>query len=171
MKADVNATARAMSANTIMVYASAPSFPHGMIDPVEDLAKLATRYGVRDKAATCVAGVVAAAPSAGVGDVGRIPNNFVFRFTTAPLDLLFFPPAQCGLHVDCCLGGFVLPFAKELGYPVQPFDFGVAGVTSMSTDTHKYGYAPKGTSVALFRSKEVRECIQVLEIPVFLAVG
>lgn len=53
-----------------------------------------------------------------------------------------------------------MPFAKELGYPVQPFDFGVAGVTSMSADTHKYGYAPKGTSVALFRSKEVRSSVQ-----------
>lgn len=66
-------------------------------------------------------------------------------------------PVQCGLHVDCCLGGFVLPFAKSLGYPVPPFDFGVEGVTSISADTHKYGYAPKGTSVALFRSKEVGE--------------
>lgn len=46
MKADVRATARAMSANTIMIYASAPSFPHGVIDPVEDLARLATKYGV-----------------------------------------------------------------------------------------------------------------------------
>lgn len=62
---------------------------------------------------------------------------------------------QCGLHVDCCLGGFVLPFAKRLGYPIPPFDFGVEGVTSISADTHKYGYAPKGTSVALFRNKEV----------------
>lgn len=48
MKADVKATANAMSTNTIMVYASAPSFPHGVIDPVEKLARLATRYGVRD---------------------------------------------------------------------------------------------------------------------------
>lgn len=63
---------------------------------------------------------------------------------------------QCGLHVDCCLGGFVLPFAKRLGYSLPSFDFSVPGVTSMSADTHKYGYAPKGTSVALFRSKEVR---------------
>lgn len=48
MKADVKATANAMSTNTIMVYASAPSFPHGVIDPVEKLAQLTTRYGVRD---------------------------------------------------------------------------------------------------------------------------
>lgn len=50
----------------------------------------------------------------------------------------------------------MLPFAKSLGYSVEPFDFGVEGVTSISADTHKYGYAPKGTSVALFRNKEVR---------------
>lgn len=41
------------------------------------------------------------------------------------------------LHVDCCLGGFVLPFARQLGYRVPPFDFSVRGVTSMSVDTHK----------------------------------
>lgn len=41
------------------------------------------------------------------------------------------------LHVDCCLGGFVLPFARQLGYPVPPFDFSVPGVTSISVDTHK----------------------------------
>lgn len=107
MKADVRATARALSPNTIMIYASAPNFPHGVIDPVEALGKLASQHG-------------------------------------------------CGLHVDCCLGGFVLPFAKRLGYPIPPFDFGVEGVTSISADTHKYGYAPKGTSVALFRNKELR---------------
>ena len=43
------------------------------------------------------------------------------------------------LHVDCCLGGFVLPFARKLGYRVPPFDFSVAGVTSVSVDTHKVG--------------------------------
>ena len=43
------------------------------------------------------------------------------------------------LHVDACLGGFVLPFARRLGHPVPPFDFSVPGVTSMSVDTHKVG--------------------------------
>ena len=63
----------------------------------------------------------------------------------------------CGLHVDCCLGGFVLPFAREIGYDLGGnFDFGVKGVTSMSCDTHKYGYAHKGTSVVLYRSKALR---------------
>jgi sphinganine-1-phosphate aldolase len=50
------------------------------------------------------------------------------------------------VHVDCCLGGFILPFAKKLGYDVPAFDFSLPGVTSMSVDTHKYGYASKGES-------------------------
>ena len=53
-----------------------------------------------------------------------------------------------GLHVDGCLGGFILPFGEELGYDIPPFDFRVPGVTSISADTHKYGYAFKGTSIA-----------------------
>lgn len=61
-----------------------------------------------------------------------------------------------GCHVDACLGGFVLPWAEQLGYPVPPFDFRVPGVTSISVDTHKYGYAPKGTSVILYRGKNLR---------------
>lgn len=62
-----------------------------------------------------------------------------------------------GLHVDCCLGGFVLPFAKKLGYNIPDFDFSIQGVTSMSLDTHKYGYALKGTSVVLYRNRELRQ--------------
>ncbi|REK19431.1 MAG: aspartate aminotransferase family protein [Planctomycetota bacterium] len=61
-----------------------------------------------------------------------------------------------GLHVDGCLGGFFLPFAEKLGRDVPPFDFRVPGVSSMSCDTHKYGYAPKGTSVVLYRGQELR---------------
>ena len=61
-----------------------------------------------------------------------------------------------GLHVDGCLGGFILPFGEELGYDVPPFDFRVPGVTTISADTHKYGYAFKGTSVLVFRDKALR---------------
>ncbi|MEZ4363284.1 MAG: aminotransferase class V-fold PLP-dependent enzyme [Kofleriaceae bacterium] len=61
-----------------------------------------------------------------------------------------------GFHTDACLGGFVLPFARELGYSVPAFDFALPGVTSMSADTHKYGYAAKGTSVVLYRSAALR---------------
>jgi sphinganine-1-phosphate aldolase len=62
-----------------------------------------------------------------------------------------------GLHVDGCLGGFILPFGQELGYENIPiFDFRLPGVTTISADTHKYGYGLKGTSTLLFRDKEVR---------------
>ncbi len=61
-----------------------------------------------------------------------------------------------GFHTDACLGGFVLPWATELGYPVPKFDFRLPGVTSISADTHKYGYAAKGTSVVLYRDKALR---------------
>jgi glutamate/tyrosine decarboxylase-like PLP-dependent enzyme len=105
-RADVPAMAAAITRNTVALVASTPSYPHGAIDPVEPLARVARERGV-------------------------------------------------GLHVDACLGAFVLPFAAELGYSVPPFDFRVPGVTSMSADTHKYGYAAKGTSVVLYESAEL----------------
>src|SRR5690606_4515572 len=62
-----------------------------------------------------------------------------------------------GLHVDACLGGFILPFGEELGVPgIPPFDFRIPGVTTISADTHKYGYALKGSSTLLFRDKALR---------------
>ena len=61
-----------------------------------------------------------------------------------------------GLHVDGCLGGFILPFGRELGYVDVPFDLSVPGVTTMSADTHKYGYALKGTSVLCFADRALR---------------
>ncbi|NVB42771.1 aminotransferase class V-fold PLP-dependent enzyme [Pseudenhygromyxa sp. WMMC2535] len=106
-RADLRAMRRAVDRNTICLVGSAPCFPHGVIDPITELAELALAKGV-------------------------------------------------GLHVDACLGGFVLPWAKQLGYDVPDFDFRVPGVTSMSADTHKYGYAAKGTSVVLYRSKALR---------------
>ncbi len=56
-------------------------------------------------------------------------------------------------HVDACLGGFMLPFVERLGRDVAPWDFRVPGVTSISADVHKYGYAIKGASVLLHRPK------------------
>jgi sphinganine-1-phosphate aldolase len=60
------------------------------------------------------------------------------------------------LHVDGCIGGFVLPYFRRLGADIPDFDLSVPGVTSMSMDFHKYGYAAKGASVVLYRSKELR---------------
>ena len=61
-----------------------------------------------------------------------------------------------GLHVDGCLGGFILPFGEQLGFPIPAFDFRVPGVTTISADTHKYGYGLKGTSLLLFRDRALR---------------
>jgi glutamate/tyrosine decarboxylase-like PLP-dependent enzyme len=61
-----------------------------------------------------------------------------------------------GMHVDGCLGGFILPWIEKLGYAIPPFDFRLPGVTSMSADTHKYGFALKGTSVILYRANIFR---------------
>jgi len=63
---------------------------------------------------------------------------------------------KIGLHVDGCLGGFILPWIEKLGYKIPVFDFRLAGLTSMSADTHKFGYALKGTSVVLYRNKNFR---------------
>ena len=64
--------------------------------------------------------------------------------------------ANANCHVDACMGGFVLPFVEKLGRPVPPWDFRVDGVTSISADIHKLGYAPKGASVVLYRDKNLR---------------
>jgi glutamate/tyrosine decarboxylase-like PLP-dependent enzyme len=64
--------------------------------------------------------------------------------------------AGINCHVDACMGGFVLPFAERLGRAVPPWDFRVDGVTSISADIHKLGYAPKGASVILYRDKRLR---------------
>jgi len=61
------------------------------------------------------------------------------------------------LHVDGCIGGWLLPFLRRLGEPVPPFGFEVPGVTSISMDFHKYGYAAKGASVVLYRNKDLRQ--------------
>jgi sphinganine-1-phosphate aldolase len=60
------------------------------------------------------------------------------------------------LHVDACVGGFLLPYYRELGKDVPPFDFSLPGVRSLSVDLHKYGYAPKGASIVLYRNKDWR---------------
>lgn len=104
---DVEKYKAAFTDNTVVAIGSAPGFPHGLIDPIEELSNFALSKGV-------------------------------------------------GFHTDGCLGGFILPWATKLGYNVPKFDFSLPGVTSMSADTHKYGYAAKGTSVVLYRTEELR---------------
>jgi sphinganine-1-phosphate aldolase len=64
---------------------------------------------------------------------------------------------EIGCHVDACLGGFMLPWLKQLGYVVPDFDLSVPGVTSISADLHKYGYTAKGASVVLYKSKKLQK--------------
>eukprot|EP01018_Ginkgo_biloba_P003295 Gb_27396 [translate_table: standard] len=74
-------------------------------------------------------------------------------------------------HVDLCLGGFVLPFARKLGYPIPPFDFTVQGVTSISVDIHKYGLGPKGTSAVLYQNHEIRKMVFLVKNAPFYCCG
>ena len=102
---DIERVRRKINSNTIMIVASAPGYPHGIIDPIEELGQLAASR--------------------------KIP-----------------------LHVDACVGGFFLPFMADIGYDLPPFDFRVPGVTSISADIHKYGFAAKGASVLLYRNMD-----------------
>jgi glutamate/tyrosine decarboxylase-like PLP-dependent enzyme len=90
--------------NTVLAVGSAPAYPFGMIDPIAEMAAIASSAGVP-------------------------------------------------FHVDACLGGFMLPWLEKLGRKLPLWDFRVPGVTSISADLHKYGYAIKGASVILHRPK------------------
>ncbi|KAI1003311.1 Sphingosine-1-phosphate lyase [Podosphaera aphanis] len=103
----IPSVSRLINSNTILLVGSAPNFPHGIIDDISALARLAVKR--------------------------KLP-----------------------LHVDCCLGSFLMPFLEEAGYETEPFDFTVKGVTSISCDTHKYGFAPKGSSIVLYRTTALR---------------
>jgi len=63
---------------------------------------------------------------------------------------------KIGLHVDCCLGSYLDPFMKKAGFKFPDFDFVLPGVTTISCDTHKYGYSPKGSSVLMFKTAKLR---------------
>lgn len=89
--------------------------------------------------------LVGSAPQYPQGVIDDIPSIAALASAT---------DANC--HVDACMGGFVLPFAEMLGREVAPWDFRVDGVTSISADIHKLGYVPKGVSVILHRTKELR---------------
>ncbi|EER45353.1 sphingosine-1-phosphate lyase [Histoplasma capsulatum var. duboisii H88] len=111
-KVDIRAVRRLINPNTIILVGSAPNFPHGIVDDIPALSRLALKH--------------------------KIP-----------------------LHVDCCLGSFVIAFLKRAGYPSPyeeqgGFDFRLPGVTSISADTHKYGFASKGSSVVLYRNRALR---------------
>lgn len=106
---DLKAMKRAINGNTILVVGSCPGFPHGIVDPIEEISKMLEEKDL---------------------------NNRV------------------GLHVDCCLGGFIAPWMEKTKFSENlktKFGFDVPRVTSISADTHKYGYGDKGTSVLMYR--------------------
>jgi glutamate/tyrosine decarboxylase-like PLP-dependent enzyme len=88
-----------------------------------------------------------------VGSAPQYPQGVV-----DPIPELAALAAEAGasFHTDACMGGFFLPFMEELGHDVPPWDFRVDGVTTISADLHKLGYAPKGASVVLHRTKALR---------------
>ena len=88
-----------------------------------------------------------------VGSAPQYPQGVV-----DPIPELAALAAEVGasFHTDACMGGFLLPFVEELGHDVPPWDFRVDGVTTISADLHKLGYAPKGASVVLHRTKALR---------------
>jgi glutamate/tyrosine decarboxylase-like PLP-dependent enzyme len=96
-----------------------------------------------------------------VGSAGNYPYGLI-----DPLEALSDLALKHGLgfHVDGCLGGFILPWIEKLGYPVPLFDFRLPGLTSMSADTHKYGFGLKGNSVVLYRNKALRR-YQYFNVP------
>ena len=103
-RADVAGMVAAITENTVMIAGSAPPYPYGVTDPIEEIAALAVEHNL-------------------------------------------------WMHSDGCIGGMILPFMTMLGEPIPPFDFAVPGVTSMSVDMHKFGYAHKGISLCLLRDK------------------
>lgn len=88
---------------------------------------------------------VGSAPNFSHGTIDRIAE---MSEAAAERDILF--------HVDGCVGGLYLSVLRRLGEPVRDFDFSLPGVTSMSVDMHKYGYAPKNASVLLYRNRDLR---------------
>jgi glutamate/tyrosine decarboxylase-like PLP-dependent enzyme len=88
-----------------------------------------------------------------VGSAPQYPQGVI-----DPIPQLASVAASVGasFHTDACMGGFVLPFMEMLGEEVAPWDFRVEGVTTISADIHKLGYAPKGASVLIHRTKDLR---------------
>jgi tyrosine decarboxylase/aspartate 1-decarboxylase len=71
-------------------------------------------------------------------------------------------------HVDSCFGGFIIPFLERSGYydtPLEPWDFRVPSVSSVSADLHKNGMVPPPASSLYFRNKEIRDYARMLAVP------
>ena len=104
--------------------------------------------------------VAASAIAARLGDDVALVVVSAPSYPFAALDPVAEVAALClgrgiPLHVDACIGGLVLPFWRGAdGSDLPAWDFQVPGVTSLSADLHKFGYAPKGVSVLLQRGRD-----------------
>jgi sphinganine-1-phosphate aldolase len=116
------------------------------VAPVDPLTTLVDLEWVRENIDANTVAVIGSACNYGYGTIDPIEELGLIALEH-----------EIGLHVDSCLGGFILPFGRELGYNIKPFDFSVPGVTTISADTHKYGYALKGTSVLCFADQALRD--------------
>jgi glutamate/tyrosine decarboxylase-like PLP-dependent enzyme len=96
-----------------------------------------------------------------IGLVGSAPNYPFGVFD--PIGEIASLAKRRGLwmHVDACIGGFLAPFARDIGHDIPSFDFAHDGVVSMSADLHKYGMAAKGASLMLLRDKALQDKYQV----------
>jgi sphinganine-1-phosphate aldolase len=116
-KANVQHMERLIDCNTILLVASCPSFPYGIIDPINEISILCKKY-----------------------------NKF--------------------LHIDACLGGFLLPFiddavTRDLN---EVFDFRNPFITSISADLHKFGKMPKGLSILMFKSYDIKKYLTFVDL-------
>lgn len=114
--------------------------------------------------------LVAVAPSTGRPDANAIAERLDSRVALVVVSAPSYPfasldpvaevaaitdPLGIAMHVDACIGGFALAFWPDAASGAVPdWDFRVPGVTSLSADLHKYGYAPKGVSVLLTRDRD-----------------
>jgi sphinganine-1-phosphate aldolase len=116
-KANVSAMEKLIDANTILLVASAPSFPYGIIDPINEISELCKKYDLP-------------------------------------------------LHVDACLGGFELPFVSNNVYHDigEIFDFRNNYITSISADLHKFGRAPKGVSILMFKNYSYKKYLTFVDM-------
>ena len=117
-----------------------------VVTPVETVGFRANVSAFRAALGPNVILAVGSAPNFSHGTIDPIPEMAALARERGVL-----------FHVDACVGGIHLSFMRRMGEPVRNFDFSVPGVTSISADLHKYGYAPKNASVVLYHDHELRK--------------
>lgn len=106
LELDLNHFEKLINSHTCLIVGSAPNYPFGMIDPLDEMNQIAKKY--------------------------NLP-----------------------MHIDACLGGFMLPWLKKLGHALPTVSFDLESVGSISLDNHKFGFSSKGVSTLLYRNVEL----------------